>query len=80
MGITFTVLTPENTARVTLSDPRANNYHSREILTIADTRGIANAILAYARERGIDPRAVEYSVVWPSRKVTANPCTVGGQS
>lgn len=62
----LTALDDSNTAVIALSDPRANHFHSRKVCTLADKRSIANAILRYARERRIDPRAVEYAVTWPT--------------
>lgn len=66
MTALFTVLDDSNTAVVTLSDPRPTHFHTRKVCTLADKRSISNAILRYARERRIDPRAVEYAVTWPS--------------
>ncbi|MDO8705367.1 MAG: hypothetical protein Q7J84_10520 [Sulfuricaulis sp.] len=65
MTAQFQVLGASNTARVTLSDPRPNNWHSREVCTGADVRSIAHAILCYARERDIPFAAVETSIIYP---------------
>ncbi len=62
---TFTVLDSSNSARVTLSDPRQRNWHTRDIITLADNRAIANSIAQYARERKIPLEMVQYSITWP---------------
>ncbi len=61
----FTILDHTNTARVTLSDPRPNHWHTRTVDTLAEPRAIANTILHYARERRIDVADVETSIVYP---------------
>lgn len=65
----FVGLDDSNTAVVTLSDPRPNHYHTRKVCTIANVRGVACAVQMYARERRIDPRAVDYAVEWPAQMV-----------
>lgn len=63
--LTFTVLDHTNTAHITLSDPRPNNWHARTVDTLAEPRAIANTILHYARERRIDVADVETSIQYP---------------
>ena len=64
--ITFTLLDESNTARVTLSDPRPNNYHMQSVDVLADVRSIANAIAGYARMRKIPLQMVQVSTVFPA--------------
>ena len=62
----FTVLDSRNTARVTLSDPRPNHWHSETVVTLADVRTIAHALQCYAVRRGISAREVQISTVYPA--------------
>lgn len=59
----FTVLDDSNTAHVTLSDARPNNWHSRTVCTLDDTRDIANTILRYARERRAPLECINVSII-----------------
>jgi hypothetical protein len=65
----FTILDSSNTARVTLSDPRPNHWHSQTVDTLADVRTIAHTVACYAARRGISARDVQISTVYPVKEV-----------
>lgn len=65
----FTVLDLSNTARVTLSDPRPNHWHSETVDTLADVRTIAHVLACYAVRRGISARDVQISTIYPVQEV-----------
>ena len=64
--LTFTLLDETNTARVTLSDPRPNSFHTQSFDTLDDVRSIANVIAWYARMRKIPLELVQVSTVFPA--------------
>lgn len=69
MTAQFQVLDATNTARVTLTDPRPNHWHLRQIDTGTDLRSIAHAIQCYARERGIPFTMVETPIIYPEEQL-----------
>ncbi len=62
----FTVLTPENTATVTLNNPI--NGHSETVTTLNTPSAITYAIIAFGIRQRIPYKLVEYSVIYPTEK------------
>lgn len=65
----FTILTPENTARITLTDSRPNNSDTQIWDIYASHKGVDLAVQMYARQRGISPDRVGYSLTLPEGMV-----------
>jgi len=69
----FIMLDEHNTAIVSLSDPRPNNWDVEEIATLADPKAIAQVVLNYAVRRCLPPSMVELSIRWPDDPATDMP-------
>lgn len=59
------VLNENNTATVTLTDPRPNSWDSVELGVTADLPAIAQAVLDYSVRRCMPPSMIELAIIWP---------------